>query len=76
MFEIASIIAVIVGLGQLAKMYMPQKYIPILSLVLGIVFGVFFLDSSLQEQIFTGIIIGLSASGLYDQSKLITKSKK
>jgi Flp pilus assembly protein protease CpaA len=75
MIEIASIIAVIVGLSQLAKMYIPNKFVPLLSLILGIVAGVALLDMSLQEQIFTGIIIGLSSSGLYDQTKALKPSK-
>lgn len=75
MIEIAAIIAVIVGLGQLAKMYLPSKFVPLMSLVLGVVAGVTLLDMSVQEQIFTGIIIGLSASGLYDQSKALKPSK-
>ncbi|MED4841534.1 holin [Weizmannia sp. CD-2023] len=75
MFSVAVIVAVIVGIGQLAKgLNMPTKFIPLLSLVLGIVAGIFLVDAtSIQEHIFNGIMIGLSAAGLFDQTKIVTK---
>jgi len=75
MFTVTIIVAVIVGLGQLAKgLNMPVKYIPLLSLVLGIVAGIFLVDAdTVQEHIFQGIMIGLSAAGLFDQTKIVTK---
>lgn len=75
MFEISLIIAVIVALNELFKrsLSVPNRYLPILSLVLGVIAGVVYLEGGLKEQVFYGIIIGLSASGLFDQSKVITK---
>jgi hypothetical protein len=76
MFEVAFLIGVVVALTQLAKQFVPTKYIPLVSLALGIVAGIFYVGGDIKEQIMWGIVIGLSASGLYDQSKIITKGDK
>jgi hypothetical protein len=74
MVELGLLIAVIVGLGQVGKQLgVSAKYLPVISLVLGIVGGVFFADGEMANRVMTGIMLGLSASGLYDQSKLLTK---
>lgn len=72
MVEIAVIIAVLIGLSEVAKkMGLPEKYVPLMNLVLGIVAGmVGGFGVTLFESIVTGAIIGLSASGLYDQKKI------
>ena len=76
MFEVAFLIGVVVALVQLAKQFVPNKYLPLVSLALGIVAGIFYVGGDMKEQIMWGIVIGLSASGLYDQSKIITKGDK
>ncbi|MEC1716584.1 holin [Schinkia azotoformans] len=76
MFEIAIIIAVVIALTQLIKKLdlMPVKYLPALSLLLGIMAGYFYVDvPTVAEKIMFGLMIGLSAAGLFDQSKIITK---
>lgn len=72
MVEIAVIIAVLIGFSEVAKkMGLPEKYVPLMNLVLGIVAGmVGGFGVTLFESILTGAIIGLSASGLYDQKKI------
>lgn len=69
------IIAVIIGLVELVKRleWLPVKYLPLLSLVLGVIAGVIYLEGTLKIKIILGIVMGLSACGLFDQSKLITK---
>lgn len=69
------IVAVIMGLVQLAKKleWLPAKYLPLLSLILGIVSGIIYFDGPIQNKVMFGIILGLSAAGLFDQSKIITK---
>lgn len=75
MFDIALIIAVVLALTELIKQLgLSKKYLPVASLVLGLLAGIFYVNGSLQEQIMYGLIIGLSASGLFDQSKIITKN--
>ena len=73
--EIALIIGIVVGLTQLFKSInlVPKKYLPLLSLGLGIVFAVFVGDGSLKDNIVLGVMVGLSASGLFDQTKNVTK---
>ena len=73
MVEITLIIGVVVAMTQLAKPVISAKYLPALSLLLGIVTGIFYVDGDMKMRIFNGIVIGLSAAGLFDQSKFFTK---
>lgn len=75
MVEVGLIIAVIVALNEVIKrsLGISSKYLPITSLTLGLVAGFLYLDGELKERLFYGLIIGLSASGLFDQTKLVTK---
>ncbi|HEK9101985.1 TPA: holin [Bacillus pseudomycoides] len=74
MIEISVMIAVIVGLSQIAKTIgLQTKYIPLVNLTLGIVLGVLFLGGDIKTNVFQGIIIGLSASGLFDHTKILKK---
>lgn len=77
MLELGLVIAVLVGLSQVAKqMGLPSKYVPLLNLVLGLLFALFGgVDGTILEQIVAGAMVGLSASGLFDQSKIVTKKK-
>ncbi|MBC9785909.1 hypothetical protein H1S01_15595 [Heliobacterium chlorum] len=72
MFDSTIIVGLIVALGQLAKSYMEHKYIPALSLVLGVIAGLFLIPAdTIQTGIVNGLMAGLSACGLYDVSKSI-----
>ena len=73
MIDIALLIAVVVALTELGKrtFKVPARYLPLLSLVVGILAGILYLDGGLKDVILQGIIIGLSASGLFDQSKIM-----
>lgn len=75
MFDLAIIIAVVMSVTQLIKglEFIPKKYLPVISLLLGLVAGLFYVDGAVKEQIMYGLMIGLSASGLFDQSKVIKK---
>ena len=77
MIEITDVVvvAVIMGLVQLTKKleWLPAKYLPLLSLILGIVAGIIYFKGPIQNKVMFGIILGLSAAGLFDQSKIITK---
>ncbi|PEL21741.1 holin, partial [Bacillus toyonensis] len=67
-------IGIIVGLSQIVKTIgLQTKYVPLLNVTLGIVLGVLFLGGDIKTNVFQGIIIGLSASGLFDHTKIITK---
>lgn len=70
MIETSIVIAVIVGVVEVIKQAfnLPTRLAPLVSLVLGVIaFG--FLDSFTAQTIFTGLIAGLSASGLYSGVK-------
>ncbi|EOP01998.1 holin [Bacillus wiedmannii] len=74
MIEITAMIGVVVGLSQIAKTNgLQTKYIPILNLTLGIMLGVLFLSQDIKMNILQGMIIGLSASGLFDHTKIMKK---
>jgi len=71
MIETTIAIAVVVGVVEAIKraLNVDSKYIPLVSLVFAIFFAIIFKgDMKLAETIFTGIIVGLSASGLWDVS--------
>jgi hypothetical protein len=76
MFETAIIIAVVMALTEFVKRMeiIPVKYLPAVSLVLGLLAGLFYVDVTMvQDKIMYGLMIGLSAAGLFDQTKIITK---
>ncbi|MBE7123651.1 holin [Bacillus cereus] len=74
MIEITAMIGVVVGLSQIAKTIgLQTKYIPLFNLTLGITLGVLFLSQDIKTNILQGIIMGLSASGLFDHTKIIKK---
>ncbi|EEK70047.1 hypothetical protein ABH963_003824 [Bacillus sp. RC55] len=74
MIEITVMIGVVVGLSQIAKTTgLQTKYIPLFNLSLGIMLGVLFLSEDIKMNIFQGMIIGLSASGIFDHTKIIKK---
>jgi len=65
-YEPAVVVGVIIGLSEILKgLKIPTKYIPIFNVVVGV--GIMFLgDLSVGHTILTGVIIGLTASRLYD----------
>ena len=75
MFEIVVLIAVVVAVTELVKKMelFEVNYLPFISLLLGLVIGLVYLDYSIKENLMYGMMIGLSASGLFDQSKIIKK---
>ncbi|HHZ5402517.1 TPA: holin [Bacillus cereus] len=74
MVSLAVMIGIVVGLSQIVKTIgLQTKYVPLLNLTLGIVLSVLFLDGDIKTNVFQGIIIGLSASGLFDHTKIMKK---
>ena len=74
MIEITAMIGVVVGTSQIAKITgLQTKYIPLFNLTLGITLGVLFLSQDIKMNLFQGMIIGLSASGLFDHTKIVKK---
>ena len=74
MVSLAVMIGIVVGLSQIVKTIgLQTKYVPLLNLTLGIVLGVLFMGADIKTNVFQGIIIGLSASGLFDHTKIMKK---
>ena len=74
MIEITAMIGVVVGISQIAKTTgLQTKYIPLFNLTLGITLGVLFLSQDIKMNLFQGMIIGLSASGLFVHTKIIKR---
>lgn len=75
MFEISFILALVLGVNELLKRYeyIPKRFIPLSSVLLGILFVAITGQYTIQEAILTGTAIGLSANGLFDMTKLVTK---
>lgn len=75
MFEIAILVAFVFAVTELVKIInvFNAKYLPLFSLGFGLIIGLTYLDFSVKENFLIGAMIGLSAAGLFDQSKIITK---
>lgn len=73
MFEVynVALIPLIIGFVQLLKtLGLSKKYVPLASLLLGLAGGVFYLfPEDLKGGIIVGVMLGLSASGLYSGTK-------
>ena len=78
MIETTIAIAVVVGLVEAIKkaFKMPSDYAALLSIALSV--GIIFLTKadtiSASDAIFTGLLVGLSASGLYSGTKATKKA--
>jgi hypothetical protein len=66
-----ALIPLVIGLAEIVKnLGLNAKFIPIISLIFGLVAGIIFLNpSDIKAGIIQGIFIGLSASGLYSGVK-------
>ena len=74
--DLAAVAVVIGVVNALKPLGVNGKFSPALSLILGLGYGIIFRgDSSLTAAIHTGLLIGLSACGLYSGTKAITKSE-
>lgn len=69
------IVAVIIAINELLKKVgVPKKFIPIASMALGLLGAVFIVPSAnLQQTILFGLVMGLSANGLFDLTKVTKK---
>lgn len=73
MFEVygVALIGLIVGLVEvLKKAGLPKKFLPLSSLILGVAAGTLYVyPANLKAGIIVGLMMGLSASGLYSGTK-------
>lgn len=66
---IAVLIPIVVGLTSVAKNYISIRWIPLTSIILGILGSFLLPAATVQITILSGIIVGLSACGLYSGTK-------
>ncbi|MBA4550116.1 hypothetical protein H1R82_13205 [Thermoactinomyces intermedius] len=72
-----ALIPIILGVCEVLKQLgLPNRWAPLASLALGVVAGVFFLPGSILEGVLQGLVLGLSASGLYSGPKNLIKRGK
>ncbi|MBG9736128.1 holin [Paenibacillus alvei] len=77
MYEMGVVVAVIIALGEFAKLYIDAKYIPLISLALGVVAGLVYIPhEAIADGVFNGLITGLAACKLYDIGKPMVKTNK
>lgn len=74
MLEIGVVLAIIIAIGQFAKLYIDSKYVPLVTLVIGLIAGYFYLPHvDVREAIVNGVMVALTANGMFDMSKIVTK---
>lgn len=69
MMEFTTLTALVLGITQLIKGYIPSKWVPLTSVVLGILMGMGYAlkqSTNIYEGLVLGLIAALSANGLYD----------
>ncbi|MBA4536726.1 hypothetical protein H1Z61_06090 [Bacillus aquiflavi] len=79
MFQLydVALIPLIMGIVELFKRGgLPGKYSPFVAVIFGLLFGMFYLGVSLKEGFVVGLMLGLSASGLYSGTREVVKNGK
>ncbi|MBE1556399.1 hypothetical protein [Sporosarcina limicola] len=75
LYDVA-IIPLIIGVVEVFKRGgVPAKYSSFVAVACGLLFSIFYLPGSIKEGIIIGLMLGLSASGLYSGSKNIIEKK-
>ncbi len=71
MIEQSVLIAINMSLTEVVKRLdiLNPKLMPVVSLCIGILLAVFYNGGDIKTAVFSGIVIGLSTSGLYSGSK-------
>ena len=69
--EVELLIPVVVGVVEAVKraFKMPSKYCPLLSIAIGVGLSYFMVFDSLSAALFRGLVVGLSAVGLYSGAR-------
>lgn len=75
-YSLPIIVGVIISINQVLKNAgVPKKFLPVTSLVIGIVGAITIApEATIQLTIFKGLLLGLSAAGLFDVTK-VAKTK-
>jgi hypothetical protein len=74
---IAIIPIITILVDVIKKAGLPKKFAPLISLILGVIFGLVFENNGdIRNAIITGLIMGMSASGLYSGGKEASKAAR
>lgn len=76
MIELTAVVSAIIGIVEALKRSsnLNKRHLPLLALTLGVTWYTLTGELSIAENFFSGIVAGLSASGLYSSSKATLKS--
>lgn len=72
------LIPLIIGMVELLKMYgLKRRLLPLMALVFGVLGGIFYIyPQDPKAGILVGIMMGLSASGLYSGGKAVVEKEQ
>ena len=72
------LIPLIIEIVELLKMYgMPRRLLPVISLLFGVVGGIIYIyPEDIKAGILVGLMMGLSASGLYAGGRTVIEKKE
>lgn len=69
-----SLSAVVLGLGSIVgQLGLPKKLLPLCNIVIGIVVSFLVIQGVFGEKLLEGLILGLTASGLYSGTKNVSQ---
>lgn len=75
-YDIAIIPIVVALVEVISRLGVPSKFLPLCAIVIGIAAGVFFIaPESMPQAILSGIVVGLSAVGMYSGVKNTVQDK-
>ncbi len=66
---VLALVPIVIGLVQIGKMYVAERYAPLMALLLGIAGSLLLHTSSFSIDFLGGLIVGLMACGLYSGTK-------
>jgi len=71
-FQYGTLVAAIIAINESFKsLGLPSRFIPLVSVILGILASHFFVhEETIPNMVFIGVLLGLSANGLFDISKV------
>jgi hypothetical protein len=68
--ENGTIVALTIGLTQLGKQYIPEKFVPLFAVGIGVALSLAIVGLTVEGGL-TGLMAGLASCGLYDQAKIV-----
>lgn len=77
MIETSVMVGVVIALAQVVKQLelMPVKFIPLADLFFGVALCLLYPQGDLKTALFKGVVVGLTASGLFSSGKNILQSQ-